>query len=82
MLYIQYFMKRHNVTIFQQKNNMVFDVIYRRKKTFYKLIDVILTTLFNKLVVGGIIGDLEKDVDWINNDILLLKLELPAKLML
>jgi len=61
---------------------MVFDVIYRRKKTFYKLIDVILTTLFNKLVVGGIIGDLEKDVDWINNDILLLKLELPAKLML
>jgi len=45
------------------------------KKT-YKLIEDILTVLNNKLLICGIIGDLEKAFDRVNHKSLLSKLEL------
>jgi len=45
-----------------------------KKKTTYKLTDDILTALNNKLLFGGIIGDLEKVINCVNHEILLLKL--------
>ena len=48
---------------------------HRHKKS-YKLTDDILTVLNNKLLIGGIIGDLENSFDRVNHDILLSKFEL------
>ena len=51
------------------------DVICRNKKTTYKLTDDTFTALNNKLLVVDIIGDLEKAIECVNHEKLLLKLK-------
>jgi len=44
------------------------------EKTSYKLIDIILNALNNRMMVGGIFCDIQKAFDCINHNILLTKL--------
>jgi hypothetical protein len=44
-------------------------------KAAYKLINDILAALNNKQIVGRMFFDLEKAFDWVNHDILLVKME-------